>query len=209
MTQIGEEAKRQAGSFLNTSKSPPSDRERYFRQSGLIDRAGIPGKFKRANASQLRGAEWLDRQADIIKQLNTGIILSLIGNRGTGKTRMACECIYEYIERHSKPALYLTAMDFFVEVKDSYQTSMSEQDILSRMTRPGLLVIDEVQERGQTEWEDRLLTHMINKRYAGLKDTILISNQTKHEFSESIGTSIASRMKETGGIIVCDWPSFR
>jgi len=175
----------------------------------LIDRAGIPGKFKRANASQLRGAEWLDRQADIIKQLNTGIILSLIGNRGTGKTRMACECIYEYIERHSKPALYLTAMDFFVEVKDSYQTSISEQDILSRMTRPGLLVIDEVQERGQTEWEDRLLTHMINKRYAGLKDTILISNQTKHEFSESIGTSIASRMKETGGIIVCDWPSYR
>ena len=209
MTQIGEEAKRQAGSFPNTSKSLPSDRERYFRQSGLIDRAGIPGKFKRANASQLRGAEWLDRQADIIKQLNTGIILSLIGNRGTGKTRMACECIYEYIERHSKLALYLTAMDFFVEVKDSYQTSMSEQDILSRMTRPGLLVIDEVQERGQTEWEDRLLTHMINKRYAGLKDTILISNQTKHEFSESIGTSIASRMKETGGIIVCDWPSFR
>ena len=209
MTQISEEVKRQAGSFPSTSKSLPSDRERYFRQSGLIDRAGIPGKFKRANASQLRGAEWLDRQADIIKQLNTGIILSLIGNRGTGKTRMACECIYEYIERHSKPALYLTAMDFFVEVKDSYQTSMSEQDILSRMTRPGLLVIDEVQERGQTEWEDRLLTHMINKRYAGLKDTILISNQTKHEFSESIGTSIASRMKETGGIIVCDWPSFR
>jgi hypothetical protein len=60
-------------------------------------------------------------------------------------------------------------------------------------------VIDECQERGETDWENRLLTYIVDKRYAQLRDTVLISNQTKDQFCKSMGSSIISRMQETGG----------
>ena len=50
---------------------------------------------------------------------------------------------------------------------------------------------------------------MIYKRYGAMKDTILISNQTPDVFQKAIGSSILSRLQETGAIIQCDWPSFR
>jgi len=215
---IDDEAKKQVKNLQNTSPSPSYDlakerdaRERYFRRKALTDKSGVPDRFKAENTADARGNKWLARKADIIGQLHNGVIISMIGQRGTGKTKMACDCIYEYIDRWNTLARYMTAMDFFIKVKDAYRTNSVESElyVLKDMSRPGLLVIDEIQERGQTEWEDRLLTHVINTRYAELKDTILISNQTEQVFTAGVGTSIASRMKETGGIIVCDWPSYR
>jgi DNA replication protein DnaC len=66
-----------------------------------------------------------------------------------------------------------------------------------------------MQERGETPWEDRLLTHLIDRRYASEKDTLLITNQSKESFIQSIGPSAASRIVEVGGIVTCDWPSYR
>ena len=70
-------------------------------------------------------------------------------------------------------------------------------------------MLDELQERGETPWEDRLLTHVIDRRYAAEKDTLLITNHSKEKFLESIGESVASRLVETGGIVNCSWASYR
>lgn len=42
-----------------------------------------------------------------------------------------------------------------------------------------------------------------------MKDTIPIANLKEEEFLKSIGQSAESRLREVGGVIVCDWPSFR
>ena len=74
----------------------------------------------------------------------------------------------------------------------------------------GLLAIDETHDRGHTEHEDRILSRIVNKRYAALRSpTILISNETRSAASESLGASIVSRVHEAGKVIECDWPSFR
>jgi len=54
-----------------------------------------------------------------------------------------------------------------------------------------------------------MLFELLNRRYNDLKDTILIANKSKAEFQDYIGPSLASRMNETGGIVECNWPSFR
>lgn len=140
--------------------------------------------------------------------MGTGFIVALLGGRGVGKTQMAVAACREQAERE-KSFLYCTAMDIFLDIKDSFRKGGSERDALKTFIRPALLVIDEVQERGETPWEDRLLTHIIDKRYATERDTLLISNQTKDAFIESIGPSVASRITEAGGIAVFDWASFR
>jgi DNA replication protein DnaC len=102
-------------------------------------------------------------------------------------------------------------MEFFISIKSSFRRSSetSEDDVLESLASPKLLVIDEVQERSESAWEDRLLTFLVNQRYNAMKDTILIANLTKAEFAQSVGASIVSRLNETGGIIECAWPSFR
>jgi len=141
-------------------------------------------------------------------RLGTGFIIALLGGRGVGKTQMAVAACVQQAERE-KGFKYCTAMDVFLDVKDSYRKGGSERDALKGYIKPALLIIDEVQERGETPWEDRMLTYILDKRYANEKDTLLISNQTKDAFLEAVGPSVASRIVEAGGIAVFDWPSFR
>ena len=155
-----------------------------------------------------RPSPWADKLKDLEGQVGKGCLLALLGKRGTGKTQMAVELM-----RHTcvqgRSARYTTAMRFFTAIKDSYQAATTESAVLNQYLKPQILVIDEAQERGETGWEDRLLTHLIDCRYGAMKDTVLVSNLSRREFERAIGSSILSRMSETGGIIECNWPSFR
>jgi hypothetical protein len=42
-----------------------------------------------------------------------------------------------------------------------------------------------------------------------MRDTIMISNETPEKMLAQVGPSIEDRMRECGGIIECNWPSFR
>jgi DNA replication protein DnaC len=72
-----------------------------------------------------------------------------------------------------------------------------------------MLVIDEAQERGGTPWEDRILNHIIDRRYAAMIPTIIIANAKPDALVASLGESIADRMRETGGIIEITGTSHR
>lgn len=86
----------------------------------------------------------------------------------------------------------------------------TERTALKAFTDPKLLVIDEVHERGRSEWEQRMLTTIIDTRYrSGYKDTIIIGNMKETQLTEELGASIMSRVSETGGILVADWKSYR
>jgi len=154
-----------------------------------------------------RGA-WDRKRLELAGRLNTGFLVALIGLRGCGKSQLAVELVRESCRRGA-PAVYTTAMDIFIDIRDAYKLQESERAVLSRFQRPTLLVIDEAQERGESAWEDRMLTALIDHRYSQMRDTVIISNLTRAAFEASIGASIVSRMSETGGIIECNWPSFR
>ena len=66
-----------------------------------------------------------------------------------------------------------------------------------------------MEERAETQFEDRMISHLIDLRYDAMLDTILISNQAKESFADSIGKSAVSRLIETGEVIECNWESFR
>lgn len=148
-----------------------------------------------------------------------GAVVVLTGARGTGKTTI---CAQMAIARARNPALppwerqppYRKACDLIARYKPLYadfgsteiDTLMSSRDALCRNA---LLFIDELHECDDQKMKDRLLTDIIDRRYAKLKDTILISNQSVSDFKNITSDSILSRIAEHGVIIPCEWSSWR
>ena len=69
--------------------------------------------------------------------------------------------------------------------------------------------MDELHQRGHTEYEDRMLHHILDCRYDRQRQTILTSNEDPERFCESIGSAVVDRMEESGVPLKCDWQSFR
>jgi DNA replication protein DnaC len=189
-------------------QSKISDHEREQKLQALTKAAGIPRRHSERN--EFKNEHWRQKLESLRAKLGSGFLIALIGIRGCGKTQMAVELIRAQIQR-LKSAHLTTAMDIFLDIKSAYRkgSEIDERQILNRFFEPRLLVIDEIQERAETAWEDRILTHLVDRRYKDERDTILVGNSTREKFEKEMGASIVSRLNETGGIIVCDWESFR
>lgn len=154
--------------------------------------------------------EWSQAGVRLNNAAKPGAIIGLVGPRGTGKTQMAVEVIKGYLAANYI-AMYVKAMDIFLSIRESYgaAANSSERRAVEYWMGGDLLVIDELQVRGETEWENRLLTHIVDKRYDAMKTTLLVANYTPDELAEAVGASIARRIEECGGVIECDWESWK
>jgi hypothetical protein len=153
---------------------------------------------------------WNEARAAIVKRLGNGFLTAVTGIQGTGKTQLGSAVIYAATAKHLT-CKYAVAMDFFIALKGAFNDGarQSEAQVIAAFVKPKLLVLDEMDERSESAWENRLLFHMINQRYNNLVDTLLISRKPETEFLQSLGTSLTSRIQETGGSLVCEWPSYR
>jgi len=177
----------------------------------LVLKANLPLRHRGFNIKTATDSAWLTKYNLIREQLKTGVLMACVGPRGTGKTQMAVELARASCMMN-RPATYCKVLEIFFDVRGTYRSAThgtSELQALAKYIDPKMLVIDEAHERGESAFEDRILTYLIDKRYDAEADTILVSNLTKDDFLTAIGPSIASRLQETGGIIVCDWTSYR
>ena len=169
---------------------------------------------------------WFDAEMKAFDILDKGGIALLYGRRGTGKTFMSYDlgnaserlpdALYAKPDVMGRPVprpvIYRTAMRMFLEIRDTFRktSEKSELELMDEYAGAVLLVIDEAQERGETDFENQKLTAIIDARYQQCRPTIMIGNYlTKADFAASISPSIISRIQENGGAIHCDWPSFR
>jgi DNA replication protein DnaC len=172
--------------------------------------SGVPVRH-RAKVNEFSDPpEWIGKKASAWTIVVMGGIVALIGTRGTGKTQLAVDLLFKACE-HDSLAKYLKAMDFFTELRATFKknSEADEAGIIEKYTLPRLLVIDNVDRRGSSEWEDRLLTHLIDKRYDRCAATILIANLDEAAFAAHVGVDVVDRIRDGGGLIVADWPGFR
>ena len=188
---------------------PDDDAERLERARKAYIAAGCP-KLHTAREIDLAKspAEWVAAREGIVGRLGGGFTIALIGHRGPGKTQLAQQAVQAACQR-GLTALYTRAMTFFLAIRATYGTDASEQSVIDHFSKPGLLVIDELHERSETLFENRMLNHLVDIRHGDTRDTLLVGNLTADGFEESVGASISERLRETGGIIECTWNSFR
>lgn len=169
--------------------------------------------------------KWTKRgQGDVFRQCGElctgkGAIVALVGIRGSGKTTLATQLI---VRRAKTPDLlpwqywfpYRKMIDLVSKYKGLYGDfgSINAETLTSSrnaLCKADLLIIDEIHECDDMKLKGIILTDIVDRRYAAMKDTILISNQTPEEFSSTTSDSVLSRLTEHGKIIPCNWSSWR
>ena len=150
-----------------------------------------------------------------------GCIVGLLGQRGTGKTQLGV-ALGRYVAeqallgsplvRTREPALYASLPALLARVRATFNSGRggeTEARITSALSRCRLLILDETHEAGGSDWAASFFTTLIDARYADALDTVIITNQKPATFAQSIGESVADRLRECGGFVECCWPSFR
>lgn len=153
---------------------------------------------------------WAAAYAKAQDATECGKIVALLSpKRGNGKTQIGVELIRESC-RHGHEARYVLAREIGMALRECYRRpDQRESDVLDRFIEPRLLVIDEIQERPDTESEMKLLTMIVDKRWGHELPTVLIANLGLQEFAAHVGPSVCDRLRDGGGVIEFDWSSFR
>lgn len=162
---------------------------------------------------------------------HAGAIVALVGPRGLGKTTLASTVAIDkathFWRYYSRPPeqrevllkpteipVYRKMAKLVTRFKTLYADFGSiDTEALAeakeRLCNCALLVIDELHECEEIKIMDRILTDIVDVRYARIKDTILISNQTAADFKNTMNDSIISRLSQHGDVIQCGWKTFR
>jgi DNA replication protein DnaC len=185
---------------------------------------GFPKRYE--NAPPAEGDGWHANYAQALAAIDSGGIAIMYGGHGTGKTRMAWELAKNHRSARPnaptggtgwtattvrRPMLYTTAVNLFSDIKSSYHrdSPKSEKEIVETYVDAALLVIDEIQERAETEFENSKLTAIIDARYQNERPTIIISNYSRQKLAASLSPAVIDRIRENGCGLAFDWESFR
>lgn len=145
--------------------------------------------------------------------IDRNALLILIGDHGPGKTQIATWWAAKRLEAGNGAGLYVKTADLLGEIKQTWsdggRNAFSERDVLAKYRRAKYLVLDEFHERGASAWDVRTLNNILDHRYDAMLVTVIIANLSPQDFEQQVSASIRSRTEETGGLIVCDWPSYR
>ena len=185
---------------------------------------GFPKRYE--SAPPAVGDGWQAHYRQGLATVDSGGIVVMYGAHGTGKTRMSWEIARKCTpqdahiatpgigwsqSRKERPAIYTTAVGLFLEIRDTFRadSEFSEMQVVKKYTDAGLLVIDEVQERGETDFENKKLTTIIDARYAYERPTILITNYSREKLAATLSPAVLDRIRENGCGLHFDWTSFR
>jgi DNA replication protein DnaC len=172
--------------------------------------ARVPLRY-RETKTEVRHPEWATAYDTVRACVATrGAIVVVTGEHGTGKTHLACEVI-RWACWHDMTARYETWPDIARRWREAITSDQgdSERSVVSDLDRAALLAIDEIDIGKDGDFGDRSMRELLDRRYRNLKSTILLSNLSAEALGKKLDPSVLSRIQETGGIVVCDWPSFR
>lgn len=176
----------------------------------LYSAAGVPQRHIAFRPEHSTEPQWTALYKQIREVLDDGIITGIVGKRGCGKTQMGA-CLIGYCANSlQKSCMYKKSVDIFLRIREGMKTvGDSEKAAIENFVYPHVLVIDAFEVRSDSLFENRMLDHIIDKRYDAMRSTIILSNDTEEGLKTALGESVVDRMRETGGIIECAWGSFR
>lgn len=166
--------------------------------------SGVPLRHREVVAAGLRLDSWGDPKPvqRAIETVKSNGLLVLTGPWGTGKTQLVAWLVHGVCLHLGKPSLYRRWADLISEIRsEAYGDGGSDSRPLSRLTRIGLLVIDELHERRWTDDENLWLGRILDHRYGEKKPTVLVANLTPKELRDVLSPAIADRMHQGGAVV--------
>lgn len=178
-----------------------------FRPANLIKR-GFPERHVETLPEMFGPSK--DKCEELRSVISSGdALIILTGKRGPGKTQMATSWATTFKKpRYFKAQRLIKA--FRGEFADDREVNAEAELTRQNARHCDYLVIDELIELSWTVYTRSEFTTLIDERYDNRKATVLITNTVgDDEVQAEVGFSAFSRAVETGGIVECDWPSYR
>lgn len=157
---------------------------------------------------------YIDEVRTAKETIEKGKSLFLSGKCGTGKTHLAVALMVDWLyktkpEQSKEFPQFLPAVEFFVELKNTFDGNGSEKDVLDKYSLIPLLVIDDIGAEKITDWSRQSFYTLVDRRYRMMKQTIITSNLSLGDISKLIDDRISSRIVEMGIIIELNGNDFR
>lgn len=141
--------------------------------------------------------------------LSRGMGIVMSGSTGTGKSHLACGILMGILPAHV--GVYTTFMGMLGMIRDTYEkgSKQSEREVIARLSRVPLLVIDEIGVQRGTDDEHVQLFGILNARYNDKLPTILLTNQDRDGLQVFVGDRLFDRITETTRWLDFNWSSYR
>lgn len=178
--------------------------EERRRRHDLWRRCGAPMRHREAvDAGPYRcRPEHEAGVAEARRVVAAGGLLLLLGPWGTGKTHLAACLLKHTALATGLEVRYRRLADLISEMRqECYANGNSDAALMARLSRLGLLVIDEVHHRRWTADEQLWLTRLLDHRYGEKTATVLIANLVPAAMAEVLDPAVIDRMREGGAIV--------
>lgn len=152
------------------------ERERKKKRIKAYRKAGIKPRFIDAKS---------DMAKDVFGLVKQGIGAYIVGNVGTGKTYLASAVARLAIDDGMSTRVTDT-LDILASLKATFGTDESEDDVLSRLSRCKLLVIDDLGKETPTDWVLSQVFRIVNDRYEQMRPVIVTTQFSRPEMIERL-----------------------
>jgi len=180
--------------------------------------AGVPELFKGASiwnfATPLatmvrvknRVAQWAKQ---FHHHVEVGHNIVLAGAVGTGKTHLAVGLMRE-VHKSGGTTRYMSESEVIELIQSTYGGKGSPSSVIEALTKPDLLVIDEVGRSNDSQDSVRIMGDVINARYGKQRPTCIVTNANRDTLTKHVGENTASRLlSSTTTMIGFKWPDAR
>lgn len=141
-------------------------------------------------------------------QLQSFNSLYIHGEAGTGKTVMAVQYMLGHVAfqqacRSPISAFFITVPELLLQFRATYDSAEdTEQSLLDRLSKVGLLVLDDFGTQATSDWAYQMLYMLINRRYDNMLPVIITSNYDLQRLEDSLDDKrITSRLYEMCDIV--------
>lgn len=187
----------------------------------FVDRAlgssGLPFRFREASIEGFHVETASDRRARDAAALfvqgfreRSGACLIFHGGVGTGKTHLASAIVRD-LALKGFAAGYTTALEALQTIRATWgaRPAETQHQVLSRLERMDLLVVDEVGRTFGTDAEAVQFFEVFNRRYRERRSTIIISNEDLGGIEASLGEAVFDRFRQDAIVVPFGGPSKR
>jgi len=148
------------------------------------------------------GGKYVKACKDFLSNPHHGLFFS--GGYGSGKTHLAVGICRELLKIKRVPTVvFTTGAELLLNIRKTYSDpKLSEPGVIAVYCEPDYLVIDDLGAEKPTEWAKATLHIILERRDSEMMPTIVTSNLTLKQISETLGGRVGSRLANSRVISV-------
>ena len=146
------------------------------------------------------------------ESVKAGRNIMLFGPAGTGKDHLLMALAGAAIANEGFSVEWRSVMDWFGDVRDSFDSDQQESQLVLGLCRPDILMLsDPLPPLGNlTPFQANMLFRVVDRRYSMLKPTwVTVNCKSGGEAVERMTKQIVDRLSHDAVALFCDWESYR